>query len=280
MEKSYFLSTTFNNIVFRGRNKAYGAYYLRRKYSKHMLLASTLAIATFSGALVGPLVDTIFFSDPVKYEKPVFDIKEPVVLVLPPPPVPNPEPEKAVAPPPAPAPEKKVATEKFTNIEVVNDATETTETVPDQSRLSEVNIGTEKIEGNLPEFPSVSITEAPPVGLEGGTGEAPAETEPFIVVDQMPQFKGGLDDLMLYLSRKLRYPAPAQSNGIEGTVVVTFVVGATGQITDVKVLKGLGFGTEEEAARVIENMPKWEPGRQNGRAVPVRYTLPIRFKMQ
>lgn len=279
MEKSYFLSMTFNNIVFRGRNKEYGAYYLRRKYSKHMLLASTLATAIFSGALVGPLVDNIFFSDPVKYEKPIYTIVEPTIIYLPPP-KPEPKPAQAATPPPAPAPEEKTATEKFTDIRVVDNSTETTETVPDQSRLSEVNIGTEKVEGKLPEIPSVTINEEPPVGLEGGTGEAPAETEPFVVVDQMPKFKGGDAELMLYLSRKLRYPGAAQRNGIEGTVIVTFVVGITGEITDVEVLKGLGYGTEEEAARVIQSMPKWEPGRQNGRAVPVRYTLPIRFNIQ
>lgn len=278
MEKSYYLSMTFNNIVFRGRNQAYGAYYLRRKYSKHVLLASTLATAIFSGALVGPLVDTIFFSDPVKYEQPTYTILEPTTIYLPEPPAPDPKPEKADMPPPAPEKEAKTATEKYTDVKVVSNSTETTDDVPDQSRLSEVNIGKEKIEGDIPEVPAVSMTEAPPVGIE--SGEATSEkSEPFIYVDQMPQFKGGTGDLMKYLGRKLRYPTPAQNAGIEGTVVVTFVVGITGEITDVQVLKGLGFGTEEEATRVVESMPKWEPGRQNGRAVPVRYTLPIRFKI-
>lgn len=278
MEKSYFLSTTFNNIVFKGRNKAYGAYDLRLKYNKHMVLATTVAIAAFSAALIGPLVDTIFFSDPVKYTPPTYTIIEPVILPLPPSHTPKPKPETAVLPT-APAREKKVATEKYSDIKVVDDATPGTETVPDQDELSKVVIGTTKIDGELPEIPSVLITDTPPAGIEGGTGDAPAETEPFIVVDQMPQFKGGTGDLMQYLSRKLRYPVAAQNNGIEGTVVVTFVVGITGEITDVQVLKGLGFGTEEEATRVVEQMPRWEPGRQNGRAVPVRYTLPIRFRI-
>ncbi|WP_276498810.1 energy transducer TonB [Pontibacter litorisediminis] len=281
MEKSYFLSMTFNNIVFRGRNKAYGAYYLRRKYSKHMLLASTLATAVFSGALVGPLVDTIFFSDQVKYVKPTYTIIEPVSISLPLPPKPDPKPEQAVTPPPAPPAKEKVATERYVTPRVVDDATPVKEeTVPNQEELAGKSIGYEKIEGSMPDVPPISLNEEPPMGVDGGTGALPADSEPYVHVDQMPQFKGGTGDLMQYLSRKLRYPAQAQSNGIEGTVVVTFVVGTTGEITDVKVLKGLGFGTEEEATRVVKNMPKWEPGRQNGRAVPVRYTLPIRFKMK
>ncbi|WP_299758986.1 energy transducer TonB [uncultured Pontibacter sp.] len=279
MEKSYFLNMTFNDIVFRGRNKAYGAYYLRRKYSKHMLLASTLAIATFSGALVGPLVETLFFSEPVKYVKPIYTVVEPVTIILPEPPKPKPEPA-AAAVAPTPASEKNVATEKYTSIKVVDDATPLTETVPNQEDLAKANIGTEKIEGAAPEVPSVTLSDSPPTGIEEGTGTEPATSEPFVHVDQMPQFKGGTDALMQYLGRKLRYPHEAQSNGIEGTVVVTFVVAANGNISDVAVLKGLGFGTEQEASRVIESMPRWEPGRQNGRAVPVRYTLPIKFKIQ
>ncbi|MCX2741353.1 energy transducer TonB [Pontibacter anaerobius] len=279
MEESYFLSMTFNNIVFRGRNKAYGAYYLRRKYSKHMLLAATLATATFSGALVGPLVDTIFFSDPVKYVKPTYTVVEPYTFILPEPPKPEPEPAKAAIPPPAPKPEKQEATEKFTKIKVVDNGTRDTETVPDQSALSEANIGTKKVEGIVPEIPSVTLPEEPPTGIADGTGEAPLKNEPFVHVDQMPQFKNGDGALMEYLSKKLRYPKAAQSNDVEGIVVVTFVVAANGEISDVEILKGLGYGTEEEAARVIKGMPKWEPGRQNGHAVPVRYTLPIRFRM-
>ncbi|PTX22802.1 protein TonB [Pontibacter mucosus] len=278
MEKSYFLSMTFNNIVFRGRNKAYGAYYLRRKYGKHMVLATALAITIFSGPLVGVLVDAIFFTEPVKYEKPTYTVHEPIDIVLPPPPKPDPKPKVEVLPA-EPITERKVATEKFTKIEVVDDATPTTETVPNQEDLSKAVIGTEKIEGDAPELPIMPMPDAPPAGIEGGTG-APASTEPFVVVDQMPQFKGGLNDLMQYLGRKLRYPPAAQSNGIEGTVVVTFVVGTTGEIRDVEVLKGLGYGTDEEAIRVVKTMPKWEPGRQNGHAVPVRYTLPIRFSIR
>ncbi|GHA67439.1 TonB family protein [Pontibacter akesuensis] len=277
MEKSYFLSMTFNNIVFKGRNQAYGAYLLRKAYNNHIMLAALLATALFSGALVIPLVQNIFFEEPVKYKQPTAVVITPIDIVLPPPPV-EPKPAEAAVVPPAP--KEKVATEKYVTTKVVSDETDTPEELPDQAALKEANIGTEKIEGVAPTVPSIELTEAPPIGIEGGTGEVKETNEPFLTADQMPEFNGGEKALFNFLSKKMRYPAAAQSAGVEGTVVVTFVVGTTGEITDIQVLKGLGYGTEEEAKRVISSMPKWKPGKQSGRAVPVRYTLPIRFNLQ
>lgn len=280
MEKSYFLSMTFNNIVFRGRNQAYGAYVLRKAYSKHMFMACILATATFAGALVGKLMQLMFFAAPeAKYKQTVIEIVEPYVLELPPPPAP--EPEEAVLPPAPPKAEEAVATEKFTNTTVVSDDTPTDDEMPDQSRLSEVNIGTKKISGTLPAAPDITYTEAPPTGIEGGTGdEATEEPKEFVIVDQMPMFEGGEGAMLKYLGRKLRYPSAAQKAAVEGIVVVSFIVDQSGSIKDAKVIKGLGFGTDEEALRVINSMPTWQPGKQNGRAVPVRFTLPIRFSLE
>jgi protein TonB len=204
MEKSYFLSMTFNNIVIKGRNKAYGAYTLRRAYSKHMLLAATLATALFSGALVGPLVETMFFADPVKYKKPTHSIVEPYIIKLPQPP--TPEPAKTVTP--APATEKKVATEKYTSLKVVDDATPATEAIPNKEDMAKVNIGTEKIEGELPEMPTVSFSEEPPTGIENGSRkDMAAPPSEYIHVEQMPEFKGGTDALGAYLGRKITLPS-------------------------------------------------------------------------
>ncbi|ARS36654.1 energy transducer TonB [Pontibacter actiniarum] len=278
MEKSSYLSMTFNNIVFKGRNQAYGAFALRKAYNKHITRAYLIATAIFSGALVGPLVDSIYFDDPVKYKEPTYVILEPYVLKLPTPP--KPEPVKAASPLPA-APEKAVATEKYVPPKVVpNDAAVKEETMANQEEISKASIGTAKVAGELPEMPSVSLSDAPPAGIEGGTGEKEAEPKEYVYVEQMPEFRGGNEALAAFLSSKLRYPNAAQSNGVEGTVVVSFVVGTTGDISQVQVLKGLGYGTEEEAERVIRSMPDWKPGKQNGRAVPVRYTLPIRFSLK
>ncbi|UOQ81063.1 energy transducer TonB [Hymenobacter sp. 5414T-23] len=96
----------------------------------------------------------------------------------------------------------------------------------------------------------------------------------------MPDFVGGQAALAKYLQRHLRYPASALRSSISGRVFVAFTVNSDGTIKDVEILKGLGYGTDEEATRVISAMPAWKPGRQNNRAVPVRYTLPITFRYE
>ena len=86
--------------------------------------------------------------------------------------------------------------------------------------------------------------------------------------------------LFKYLSKNLEYPTMASENGIQGRVIVGFVVGKDGSISDVKVLRGIGGGCDEAAKEVIENMPKWNPGKQRGRPVKVQYTLPVIFKLE
>jgi len=95
----------------------------------------------------------------------------------------------------------------------------------------------------------------------------------------MPEYPGGLAGLSKFLSRNMRYPQRARNRGVQGTVFVGFVVDATGQVKDMKVLKGIGYGCDEEALRVVSIMPPWQAGRQRGKAVSVHYSLPIRFIM-
>jgi protein TonB len=129
--------------------------------------------------------------------------------------------------------------------------------------------------------------DLPPIEIADGTGEgtgAPVEvaappTE-FLVVEEMPEFPGGQAALLKYIGRHLRYPASAQARGVSGIVYVSFVISPEGQVTKVEVIKGIDTACDQEAARVISKMPTWKPGRQSGRNVPVRYSLPIRFAMQ
>lgn len=280
MKESYLFDMTFNNIVFKGRNKAYGAYKLRRVYHRHILIAAIVAIAIFSGGLIGPIVNNIFFGAPEKYVKPVYDIIEPVTIILPPPPV-KPDPEKVVLPPAAPE-KVEVKTEVYVKPEIVPDNTPLKETeLANQEDLKNANFGTKKVEGIDPADLPAIVPADDLNGIDGGTGTEPApETKIHDFAEVMPEYNGGLGAMSKYLSRKLNYPAAARSEGIEGTVVVTFVVGRNGDIEDVKVLKGLGFGTDEEAMRVIKSMPRWKPGKQNGVPVAVRYTLPIKFALR
>lgn len=102
----------------------------------------------------------------------------------------------------------------------------------------------------------------------------------FTVVEQNPEFPGGLGELGRYIAKNIRYPAAAQRANVQGKVFVQFVVGKDGDIRDPKVLKGIGFGCDEEALRITLNMPKWNPGKQNGKAVAVQYNLPISFVLE
>jgi TonB family protein len=101
----------------------------------------------------------------------------------------------------------------------------------------------------------------------------------FTVVEEMPAFKGGDEARIKYLNDNIRYPEIAQKEGIQGRVFVTFVVEEDGNLSDVKVLRGIGGGCDEETVRVIESMPKWKPGKQRGNAVRVQFNMPILFKL-
>ncbi len=96
----------------------------------------------------------------------------------------------------------------------------------------------------------------------------------------MPEFPGGKEALFAYIGKNLKYPEQAVEEGVEGVVFVTFVVEADGKITGVKVMRGIGFGCDEEAVRVVRGMPNWTPGKQLGKPVRVKYNLPIRYKLE
>ena len=106
------------------------------------------------------------------------------------------------------------------------------------------------------------------------------EEEIFTIVETNPSFPGGDKKMYQYLGKNMKYPPIAQDNNIQGRVYVSFVVEKNGAITDVRVLRGIGGGCDEEAIRVVKSMPSWSPGKQRGKAVRVRFNLPIVFKLQ
>ena len=106
------------------------------------------------------------------------------------------------------------------------------------------------------------------------------ETKVFDVVEQMPSFPGGPSALFEYLSKNIKYPVVAEENGIQGRVIVSFVVERDGSITDVRVVKSVDPSLDKEAQRVVKSMPRWIPGKQNGSAVRVKYTVPVTFRLQ
>ena len=106
------------------------------------------------------------------------------------------------------------------------------------------------------------------------------ENKVFDVVEQMPSFPGGMNALMDYLRKAIKYPPVAEENGIQGRVVCTFVVERDGSVTDVRVAKSVDPSLDKEAVRVVSAMPRWIPGKQNGQSVRVKYTLPVTFRLQ
>jgi protein TonB len=119
-------------------------------------------------------------------------------------------------------------------------------------------------------------TELPPEPVVAD----PDEGKVFTYVEEMPTFPGGEAAMYEYISRKIVYPALARENGITGRVFMNFIVDKDGNIKDVKVLRGIGGGCDEEATRVIKAMPNWKPGKQNGRAVQVSFNVPINFTLK
>ena len=110
--------------------------------------------------------------------------------------------------------------------------------------------------------------------------EEVVEQEIFQIVEEMPAFPGGEGKLMEYVAKNIKYPQIARETGIQGRVFVGFVVEPDGSISNVKLLRGIGGGCDEEAMRVIKSLPKWKPGKQRGKAVRVSYQIPVFFKLQ
>lgn len=160
-------------------------------------------------------------------------------------------------PPPPPPPPAQVSQE----IEIVED---------DVEIENEVEINAEATESTV-----VEDFIAPPVVEE----EVVPEEEIFQIVEEMPSPKGGMEALYTFLSENIRYPYLAMESGIQGRVYVTFVVEKDGSITDVKVVRGIGGGCDEEAVRVVKALPKWNPGKQRGRPVRVLYSVPVNFTL-
>lgn len=110
--------------------------------------------------------------------------------------------------------------------------------------------------------------------------EEPVEEEIFMVVEEMPEFPGGMAECLKFLGKNIKYPTIAQENGVQGRVIVQFVVNSDGSIVDPVVVRSVDPYLDKEALRVIKTMPKWKPGKQRGKAVRVKYTVPVTFKLQ
>jgi len=257
-----------NDIVFEGRNKEYGAYMLRRLYNKYVSLSTTGAMILFTLIVSYPLI-TAFFVHEENNDKSTDNRRvitfENIFTEIP---VNN----ENIQIPKTNSP--KTPSIKFLVPDVKPDELVSNEVIPTQEELTGKNPGTETIEGN-PNGTDLIVenNELPE------TNNEVTETI-YTWAEEMPKFPGGDSELMKFFSQNLVYPEIAKRAGIEGKVILSFIVDKNGNIVDVKVAKSIGAGCDEEAMRVLKIMSRWIPGKQNGNPVITRMNLPVVFKLR
>lgn len=264
------------DLVFKNRNKNYGAYVLRAESSGTLLRALFIAAPLFIMAFAGPML--------YKHFKPEAKIEETGTTVVDvfslPPPVKEVLPEKEEPMPKAEPIKEKIKMVKLpSNPVVVKDALIDPPTVKDLENAVVGPVTQAGLETKLQSVPQAGDGNGA-IGSGTGAGEGPAvdnEIHDTSGVDVYPEFEGGMKAWAKFLQRNLNYPSMAQENGIQGKVFVSFVVEKDGSISNVTVLKGIGAGCDQEAMRVIKKSPKWNPGKQNGQNVRVRYNIPLSF---
>ncbi|MGC4039989.1 MAG: energy transducer TonB [Flavobacterium sp.] len=250
------LTKQWIDIVFEGRNKAYGAYELRRENPKTTIRSFIIGGLIFGLAVAAPLIAKMI---PDSKEEDNKDIKITAVKLPP-----KEELPKDMPPPPPPPP--KVDQVKFVK-PVVAKTEEVVEDPPKVEDIKDKKLGDETIKGD----PDAKLTVD-----EVGTGPSVVEDDNQIYntagIEVKPDFPGGLEKFYKFVGKNFQVP---EEEGLKGKIFVTFVVEKDGSLTDIKVLRDIGYGTGKEAIRVLKSCPKWNPGEQNGKKVRVLYSLPI-----
>ena len=251
------LKNQWLEIVFEGRNKSYGAYDLRKSITKNTGRAFIIGTVIF---VILVSIPTILRMIPDRTEDTTLDQKITAVKLPP-----KEKPKENLPPPPPPPP--KVDQVKFVK-PVVAKAEDVVEEIAVVKDLKDKNIGKETIKGD----PDAELTDEPV-----GTGVAAVVEEDNTIyntagIEVKPDFPGGMDKFNAFVAKN--YQAP-EEEGLKGKVYVTFVVEKDGSLTDIKVLRDIGYGTGKEAERVLRKCPRWTPGEQNGKKVRCTFSLPI-----
>lgn len=277
MSKIDLISNEWTDLVFEGRNQAYGAYKLRKGTAKRnvwaLLIVGLAAALLYLGLQLQKMAEAnkkVENTQAVELAKLQTEKKKEAKVekkeVI------RQEPEKVV--------EQVKSSVKFTAPVIKKDeeVKEEDEIKLDEVQKSDKAVGAFTVEGNdevggavLKAKEEIAAPE-PPKHVE--------ETKVFTVVEQMPMFPGGDAALMSYLANNIHYPTVAAENGVQGRVVVGFVVERDGSITDVRILRGVDPSLDREAMHVVKSMPRWTPGKQNGSAVRVKYQVPVAFRLQ
>ena len=276
MSKIDLIDNSWVDLVFEGKNHAYGAYQLRKETGKRniqallVMFAIALAIAivvAVKGVVENAMKQDVAIEADVELSK-LAEKKEAKAERKE-----EPKIEKIEV-------EKVKSSVKFTAPEIKKDSeVKPEEELKSQEDLSKTNtaIGAFDVKGN--DDAAGEVLKAKEVIAQP---EPPKEEEQkvFDYAEQMPSFPGGQGALNEYLSKTIRYPVAAEENGIQGRVIVQFVVEKDGSITDVRVVRSVDPSLDKEAVRVAKSMPRWIPGKQNGSAVRVKFTLPVSFRLQ
>lgn len=277
MSKIDLISNEWTDLVFEGRNQAYGAYKLRKGTAKRnvwaLIIVGLAAALLYLGLQLQKMAEAnkkVENTQAVELAKLNTEKKEAKVEKKE---IIKQEPEKVV--------EQVKSSVKFTApiIKKDSEVKEEDEIKLDEVQKSDKAVGAFTVEGNdevggavLKAKEDIAAPEPPKHVVE--------ETKIFTVVEQMPMYPGGDAALMGYLRDNIKYPTVAAENGVQGRVIVGFVVERDGSITDVNILRGVDPSLDREAMRVVKSMPRWNPGKQNGSAVRVKYQVPVSFRLQ
>ncbi len=270
------------DMVFADKNKAYGAYQLRKGTSSRNI--KSLVILIVAAAIVGGFLAWKVIDQ--KRQEAEMARLEAIQLSKLQQTEKKREKKQQVKPKVTPKKEIPVArqTQKFTAPVIKKD-----ELVKEDNQLkaqdkldASVAVGNENVEGSKDRGleavrNDIAVGTPPP---PEPPKPAPATNKVFEVVEQMPSFPGGDAALMQYLSSHVKYPVVAQENGVQGRVIVSFVVERDGSITDVRTARSVDPSLDKEAMRVVKSMPRWNPGKQNGQAVRVKFNVPVMFRLQ
>ena len=255
------LKNQWLEIVFEGRNKLYGAYELRKTNGKTTTKSLIIGAVIFVFLVSIPVLANLIpdSSDDATLDQKITTVKLP----------PKEEKPKENLPPPPPPP-PKVEQVKFVK-PVVAKAEEVTEEPPKVEEIKDKKIGAETIKGD----PDAELTVEPVGNGPKDVVEEDNEIYNTAGIEVKPDFPGGIEKFYKFVAKNYQTP---EEEGLKGKVFVSFVVEKDGSLTDIKVIRDIGFGTGKEAIRVLKSCPKWTPGEQNGKKVRVLYSLPINIQ--
>ena len=278
-------SKEWTDIIFDGKNKEFGAYQLRRNSDKRHNRAVLATLIGLVVILVGAYFLGMYNDFRAKQHEAELQAQLEQQLAQMAEEAPEEEaPEEEIQAVEAPEqeqalPEEILNTIKDTEIQIAAD-NEVTEDITSKDDVAESTAaagattfdqGTDNLEVVRTHKDEIIVEEKKP---------EPKKEEIFTAVEQMPQFPGGEAELMKYVANHIKYPTMAAENNIQGRVVVKFVVKKDGSVGEVQVLRGKDPDLDKEAVRVVRTLPKFIPGKMNGQAVSVWFTLPINFKLQ